>query len=68
MTTLGLVLAGIMVGILIVTCTKHPEKQSHYQSYVLHFGLQGFKDFAQYNQSGVDNHPVASFRELDFSP
>lgn len=38
------------------------------QPYLLHFGLQGFKDFAQYNQSGVDNHPVASFRELDFSP
>jgi len=29
---------------------------------------QVFKDFAQYNQGNVDNHPVASFRELDFSP
>ena len=37
------------------------------QPYSLHFGPQGFKDFAHYNQGKVDNHPVASFRELDFS-
>ena len=39
------------------------------QSYVLHFGQQGVKDFAQDNQEKVDNHPSgAGFRELDFIP
>lgn len=39
------------------------------QPYILHFGQQGFKDFALYNQGQVDNHPSgAGFRELDFSP
>ena len=38
------------------------------QPYLLHFGPQGFKDFAKYNQGQVDNHPIASFLELDFSP
>jgi hypothetical protein len=38
------------------------------QPYLLHFGLQGFKDFTQYNQGDVESHPVASFRSLRFSP
>ena len=59
-------------GFLLLGCqpnAKNTENSAmNQQPYLLHFGLQGFKDFAQYNQSGVDNHPVASFRELDFSP
>ncbi len=27
------------------------------QPYSLHFGQQGFKDFAQHNLGQVDNHP-----------
>ncbi|WP_171525057.1 MULTISPECIES: hypothetical protein [Acinetobacter] len=59
-------------GFLLLGCqpnAKNTENSAmNQQPYLLHFGLQGFKDFAQYNQSAVDNHPVASFRELDFSP
>ena len=39
------------------------------QLYILHFGQQGVKDFAQYNLGRTDSHPSgADFRELDFSP
>ena len=39
------------------------------QSYTLHLGQQGFKDFAQYNLGRTDSHPSgAGFRELDFTP
>ncbi len=58
-------------GLLLLSCqsnTKNTENNTmNQQPYSLHFGPQGFKDFAHYNQGKVDNHPVASFRELDFS-
>ena len=54
------------MGFLLSACTKQP--QVHTQPYILHFGSQGFKDFAKYNLGQVDRHPVASFRELDFAP
>ncbi len=54
------------LSILVCACAQQP--QAHAQPYILHFGPQGFQDFAKYNLGRVDNHPVASFRELDFSP
>ena len=62
----------VIFGFLLLGCqpnTKNTENNAmNQQPYLLHFGPQGFKDFAQYNQGNVDNHRVASFRELDFSP
>ena len=59
-------------GFLLLGCQPHTKNTENsamnQQPYLLHFGLQGFKDFAKYNLGDVDNHPVASFRELDFSP
>lgn len=59
-------------GFLLLGCQPHTNNTENsamnQQPYLLHFGLQGFKDFAKYNLGDVDNHPVASFRELDFSP
>jgi hypothetical protein len=59
-------------GLLLLGCqpnTKNIENSAmNQQPYLLHFGLQGFKDFAQYNLGDVDNHPIASFRSLRFSP
>lgn len=58
-------------GFLLLGCqpnTKNTENSAmNQQPYLLHFGLQGFKDFTQYNQGEVENHPVASFRSLRFS-
>lgn len=58
-------------GFLLLGCqpnAKNTENNAmNQQPYLLHFGLQGFKDFAQYNQGEIDNHPVASFRSLRFS-
>ena len=59
-------------GFLLLGCqpnAKNTENSAmNQQPYVLHLGLQGFKDFTQYNQGEVENHPVASFRSLRFSP
>lgn len=59
-------------GFLLLGCqpnTKNTENNAmNQQPYLLHFGPQGFKDFAQYNQGNLDNHPVASFRSISFSP
>ena len=61
-----------IVGFLLLGCqpnTKNTENNAmNQQPYLLHFGPQGFKDFAQYNQGNLDNHPVASFRSIRFSP
>ncbi|UIP96309.1 hypothetical protein LXM48_06120 [Acinetobacter johnsonii] len=59
-------------GWLLLGCqpnTKNTEKKAmNQQPYILHFGQQGFKDFAQYNEGQVDQHPSgAGFRELDFT-
>lgn len=63
----------LIIGWLLLGCqpnAKNTENNAmNQQSYVLHFGQQGVKDFAQDNQEKVDNHPSgAGFRELDFSP
>lgn len=63
----------LIIGWLLLGCqpnAKNTENNAmNQQSYVLHFGQQGVKDFAQDNQEKVDNHPSgAGFRELDFIP
>lgn len=62
----------LIFGLFFLGCqpnTKNTENSvMNHQPYLLHFGPQGFKDFAQYNQGQVDNHAIASFLELDFSP
>ena len=63
----------LIIGWLLLGCqpnAKNTENNAmNQQSYVLHFGQQGVKDFAQDNQEKVDNHPSgAGFRELDFTP
>ncbi|WP_180073285.1 MULTISPECIES: hypothetical protein [unclassified Acinetobacter] len=61
----------VIFGFLLLGCqpnTKNTENNAmNQQPYLIHFGPQGFKDFAQYNQGEVDNHPVASFTSLRFS-
>ncbi len=54
------------LSILVCACAQQP--QAHTQPYILHVGPQGFQDFAKYSLGDVDNHPVASFRSLRFSP
>ncbi len=56
----------VCLSILVCACAQQP--QAHAQPYILHLGPQGFQDFAKYNLGNVDNHPVASFRSLRFSP
>lgn len=63
----------LIFGGLLSACqpnTNNIEKSMmNEQLYILHFGQQGFKDFAQYNLGRADSHPSgADFRELDFSP
>ena len=63
----------LIIGWLLLGCqpnAKNTENNAmNQQSYVLLFGQQGVKDFAQDNQEKVDNHPSgAGFRELDFTP
>lgn len=62
----------LIFGLLFLGCqpnTKNTENRvMNNQPYLLHFGPQDFKDFTQYNQGQVDNHPIAGFLELDFSP
>lgn len=63
----------LILGWLISACqpsAKNIEKNTmNQQLYSLHLGQQGFKDFAQYNEEQVDQHPSgAGFRELDFRP
>ncbi len=57
---------------LILGCQPNAQSTENntmnQQPYLLHLGPQGVQDFAKYNLGNVDNHPVASFRELDFSP
>ena len=63
----------LIFGWLLSACqpnTKNIENSAMNQRpYILHFGQQGFKDFAQYNLGRTDSHPSgADFRELDFTP
>ena len=63
----------LVLGLLFSGCqpsAKITENNAmNQQPYILHFGQQGFKDFAQHNLERTDNHPSgAGFRELDFTP
>lgn len=63
----------LILGWVISGCqpsAKNIEKNTmNQQLYNLHLGQQGIKDFAQYNEGQVDQHPSgAGFRELDFIP
>lgn len=60
-------------GLLLLGCqpnTKNTENSAmNQQPYLLHFGPQGFKDFAQHDLGRTDSHPSGvGFRELDFTP
>ncbi|WP_288433035.1 hypothetical protein [uncultured Acinetobacter sp.] len=63
----------LLISLLVTACQPAPkklEKNSMYQPpYSLHFGTQGFKDFAQHQLSRSESHPSgAGFKELDFTP
>ncbi|MCF3128634.1 hypothetical protein [Acinetobacter soli] len=62
-----------IISLLVTACQPAPkklEKNSMNQPpYSLHFGTQGFKDFAQHQLSRSESHPSgAGFKELDFTP
>ncbi|MFC6053062.1 hypothetical protein A6M14_11730 [Acinetobacter sp. Ac_877] len=61
-----------LFGFLVLGCQPNAQSTENntmkQQPYILHFGPQGFQDFAKYNLGDTDNHPVASFRSLRFSP
>ncbi|MEQ1323960.1 hypothetical protein [Acinetobacter soli] len=63
----------LLISLLVTACQPAPkklEKNSMNQPpYSLHFGTQGFKDFAQHQLSRSESHPSgAGFKELDFTP
>lgn len=63
----------LLISLLVTACQPAPkklEKNSMNQPpYSLHFGPQGFKDFAQHQLSRSESHPSgAGFKELDFIP
>ncbi|WP_119026095.1 hypothetical protein [Acinetobacter soli] len=63
----------LLISLLVTACQPDPkklEKNSMSQPpYSLHFGPQGFKDFAQHQLSRSESHPSgAGFKELDFTP
>ncbi len=63
----------LLISLLVTACQPAPkklEKNSMNQPpYSLHFGTQGFKDFAQHQLNRSESHPSgAGFKELDFSP
>ncbi|WP_151867721.1 hypothetical protein [Acinetobacter soli] len=63
----------LLISLLVTACQPDPkklEKNSMNQPpYSLHFGPQGFKDFAQHQLSRSESHPSgAGFKELDFTP
>lgn len=63
----------LLISLLVTACQPAPkklEKNSMNQApYSLHFGPQGFKDFAQHQLNRSESHPSgAGFKELDFTP
>ena len=63
----------LLISLLVTACQPAPkklEKNSMNQPpYSLHFGQQGFKDFAQHQLNRSESHPSgAGFKELDFTP
>ncbi|MFG0636162.1 hypothetical protein [Acinetobacter soli] len=63
----------LLISLLVTACQPDPkklEKNSMNQpSYSLHFGPQGFKDFAQHQLNRSESHPSgAGFKTLKFTP
>ncbi|WP_151867722.1 hypothetical protein [Acinetobacter soli] len=63
----------VLFGLLLCACQPTLDESnknfSHQPPYSLHFGPQGFKDFAQHKLSRSESHPSgAGFKELDFIP
>ena len=63
----------VLFGLLLCACQPTLDESnknfSHQPPYSLHFGPQGFKDFAQHQLSRSESHPSgAGFKELDFTP
>ncbi|WP_151809129.1 hypothetical protein [Acinetobacter soli] len=63
----------VLFGLLLCACQPTLDESNknfaHQPPYSLHFGPQGFKDFAQHQLSRFESHPSgAGFKELDFSP
>lgn len=63
----------LLISLLVTACQPAPkklEKNSMNQPpYSLHFGTQGFKDFAQHQLSRSESHPSgAGFKTLKFTP
>lgn len=63
----------LLISLLVTACQPDPkklEKNSMNQpSYSLHFGPQGFKDFAQHQLNRSKSHPSgAGFKTLKFTP
>ncbi|MGZ7882292.1 hypothetical protein [Acinetobacter soli] len=66
-------IVSLLISLLVTACQPAPkklEKNSMNQPpYSLHFGPQGFKDFAQHQLSRSESHSSgAGFKELDFTP
>lgn len=63
----------LLISLLVTACQPAPkklEKNSMNQApYSLHFGTQGFKDFAQHQLNRSESHPSgAGFKTLKFTP
>ncbi|WP_394650980.1 hypothetical protein [uncultured Acinetobacter sp.] len=63
----------VLFGLLLCACQPTLDESNknfaHQPPYSLHFGPQGFKDFAQHQLSRSESHPSgAGFKELDFTP
>ncbi|MEI2513528.1 hypothetical protein [Acinetobacter soli] len=66
-------IVSLLISLLVTACQPDPkklEKNSMNQpSYSLHFGPQGFKDFAQHQLNRSESHPSgAGFKTLKFTP
>ena len=63
----------VLFGLLLCACQPTLDESNknfaHQPPYSLHFGTQGFKDFAQHQLNRSESHPSgAGFKELDFTP
>ena len=63
----------VLFSLLLCACQPTLDESnknfSHQPPYSLHFGQQGFKDFAQHQLNRSESHPSgAGFKELDFIP
>lgn len=66
-------IVSLLISLLVTACQPDPKKleqnSMNQPPYSLHFGPQGFKDFAQHQLNRSESHPSgAGFKELDFTP